>query len=267
MKNNMRTNKILERNLYSYTTKDGKIMYYLILGFNKTTVYNQFSRGFGNYIISPKFYEDKKKGLSDYFDLILKSDSEVYYIYMFDNEKEVLNIPVKNNYIETYRYNEIRPYLKKLVKRIDKKEFQKWVLKSKMLGMYQKQIEFYTKDELIDSYIKEGEYPKADVYIKNYKSLRLKEGRIESDSIIIKKCYKTNQVWYIQCTTQDRKTALGYHLKTFKKSELLDMLDFINDIKTRNKGLVKYLVLKNSLELKKFDYASNIDKVMFFKGH
>lgn len=212
-----------------------------------------------NTCMNPYIYKDKLKALNDF----LSEDNIRYLVYdISDMNFMKSNLNVDN--IGIMSLKGIKRCNNKCVNRVNKTEFNKWILKNKMLGQIKETIEIYPYKQALSIIENNIKLPKKDQYIKKYESEHLKEETISCECLIIRKCYKTNQVWYIKGISNDRKTVIGYKLRTFKKSELLETFYFLEKSYNNKFSGARHIILKENLPIRDLDFYNNPDKVLKF---
>ena len=187
--------------------------------------------------ISPYIYEEP--------DLVIKDwlQRNVEYLIYETNNKDFLKEPIILSKVSRTSLSQLRNFLIKretirFYKKLSKKELDTWLLKNKLAQSMPNDIS--TDMDLLCASMKNVFLKtdiKKDTYIKRYIDSRFMSIKNLPDSkcrdIGVIKGYKNNHVFLIieKDTVSPKKVELtGYLLKTFKQSELLETLNYVDDI-------------------------------------
>lgn len=235
-------------NVY-YDNVRGK--YYIIIG------YKSFEDDFYEQIFFSAFRQ--MSGISPYIykepDIVIKDwvERTVSYAVYETNKKDFLNEKINIQKVRTIPLAQLKQLLtertySKYYKKISKADLDTWVLKNKLINHLANNIT--TDINLLCTSVKnvflQINIPK-DIYIRMYKDYHFKpmsstntKGKKKVSvtdlkdkkyaKLVVIKGYKKNHVFLV--TEQNKvspKIALtGYLLQTFKKSELLEMINYLN---------------------------------------
>ena len=187
--------------------------------------------------ISPYIYKDTDRVIKRWM------EEHVYYIVYETSNKNFLNDKIKTRSVRSISLPQLKNLLTQrtrstFYKKLSKSELDSWVLKNKLLKHLN--IDVATDLDLCCKSIKnvflQGIIAR-DKYIKKYMDSRFMkithvEDSTQSNLLVVMKGYKNNHVFLVTAknTISPKVTLTGYALKTFKKSELLEMLNYLNMI-------------------------------------
>ena len=185
--------------------------------------------------VSPYIFEKPDLVIKDY--VVRMVDYKMYETDKEDflNEQRIEDIRHAN-------YQQLRKFLIEhtniqFYKKLSKEELDTWILKNKLMKIMPNDIS--TDINLICTVMKHVFLKmniEKDTYIKRYMEYRFKpikyvtyrENPLE---LLVIKMYKNNHVFLateINTVSSKKVKLTGYLLKTFKKSEMLEMLDYFN---------------------------------------
>lgn len=187
--------------------------------------------------ISPYIYEEPDLVIKDW----LKRNVE-YFIYETNN-KDFLNDNIIISNVSFKDLSQLRNVLMKrenirFYKKLTKEELDIWILKNKLMKSMPNDIS--TDMDLLCTSMKNVFLKtdiKKDTYIKRYIDSRFMSIKNLPDSkcrdIVVLKGYKNNHVFLVikKDTVSPKKVELtGYLLKTFKQSEVLEVLNYVDSV-------------------------------------